>query len=501
MVILSLFSKEEFPHNEAHVISFPYLSEKPLTEDGFYSLTIAWNIGTGKGITYTFSQHTTGFQPLYVFILSPFAWIIDKLGGTKIEFLRIVILFSGFLLLIFLKTIHSLVKLIKKESNNEAAEMFFILLALFNFKLFLNFFNGLETGLYLVLISASIIFSIKIYTQKLYSRSYLLYGLVFGLTAFARVDFLLPASLVLIMLLVLKRISIKQFILVVCCLAITIMPWFVYVYKTTDSIFQSSILVQSNFPNLTDTADRIDKFLFALLNPFVPFLYLGLTNTIIFYLPAIFILYFLIGRFIHKRKMLFKSDETSIFFLWGFSFMILIFIYLIFASVPYFFVRYFSILYVISLPLLVVLLASYFNNNRKLLFNSLVAVAILLFIANNFFALFYEKKHKTLAARLIVLEDKTFSNKRVGLFQSGIAGFYFDKVINLDGKVNYDALKYAKNNELEKYIDSLEIDVLMEWKDAFGMLNNDYIKNNWELSNKEIPDGKSIMYLRSRLSR
>lgn len=496
VVVLSQYSKTGFPHDETKIISFPHLSEKPLTEDGFYSLTIAWNIGTGKGITYTLSQPTTGFQPLYVFVLSPIAMFVNLFGGTKIDFLRAVILFSGLLLIIFLITILRLSKLISKEGNQENKKLFVILLVFFNFKLFINFFNGLETGLYLILICAAIIYSIKIANQKLTTKYYALFGIILGLSSLTRIDFLFSALIVLVIFLIFKKITFKQLVITLCCIILTVLPWFIFVNHVTGSFFQSSILVQSTYPNFSNLTDRIDKFFFAFTNPFIPFIYTGLTNTTIFYIIAIFILYLLVRKFLIERKKLFMPIEITVIFCWAFSFFMLVLIYFVFASVPYFFTRYFSVLYVITLPIIAGLLTNYFNQIKRFWFNSIVAAAILLFAANNFFALFYGKKHHTLAARLSVLEDKSFADKRIGLFQSGVAGFYFDNVVNLDGKVNHIALEYARNKQLERYIDSLNIDVLMEWKEAFSTLSADYLQRNWKLLDKEIPDHRSVLYIR-----
>jgi hypothetical protein len=49
----------------------PYLSDKPLSEDGFYAMTIARNIALGHGITIDGTTWTNGFQPLWVMATVP----------------------------------------------------------------------------------------------------------------------------------------------------------------------------------------------------------------------------------------------------------------------------------------------------------------------------------------------------------------------------------------------------------------------------------------------
>jgi hypothetical protein len=50
--------------------------------------------------------------------------------------------------------------------------------------------------------------------------------------------------------------------------------------------------------------------------------------------------------------------------------------------------------------------------------------------------------------------------RRIGLFQSGKAGFFNENVLNLDGKMDHIVGNYALNGKLERFIDSMKIDVL-----------------------------------------
>lgn len=48
---------------------------------------------------------------------------------------------------------------------------------------------------------------------------------------------------------------------------------------------------------------------------------------------------------------------------------------------------------------------------------------------------------------------------------SGTAGFFADNVVNLDGKVNFEALKARRNNELGKYCIQDNINLIADWKE------------------------------------
>jgi hypothetical protein len=67
-LLLSMGSIADFPSAMKSDSFFPYLSDKPIGEDGFYMLTVAWNLALGKGISYNMGIATTGIQPLSTFI-------------------------------------------------------------------------------------------------------------------------------------------------------------------------------------------------------------------------------------------------------------------------------------------------------------------------------------------------------------------------------------------------------------------------------------------------
>ena len=99
-VFLSAFSVADFP-NSMKVGFMPYLSDKPVGEDGFYMLDVAWNIASNKGISYA-GIPTTGIQPLVTFIYSFLAWInISFLGANKWLFVRHIIFFGTITHIIF----------------------------------------------------------------------------------------------------------------------------------------------------------------------------------------------------------------------------------------------------------------------------------------------------------------------------------------------------------------------------------------------------------------
>jgi hypothetical protein len=69
-VLLTFLSLEGFPTTLADHNLWPYLADQPIGDDGYYMMTVAWNIGGGEGISYNFGQPTTGIQPLATFVFA-----------------------------------------------------------------------------------------------------------------------------------------------------------------------------------------------------------------------------------------------------------------------------------------------------------------------------------------------------------------------------------------------------------------------------------------------
>lgn len=68
-----------------------HVYDMPLTEDGYYSLSVARNLAAGRGLTIDGVNLTNGFQPLFTIIESG-AFVIAR--GDEIVAMRLVLLFS-----------------------------------------------------------------------------------------------------------------------------------------------------------------------------------------------------------------------------------------------------------------------------------------------------------------------------------------------------------------------------------------------------------------------
>ena len=69
----------------------------------------------------------------------------------------------------------------------------------------------------------------------------------------------------------------------------------------------------------------------------------------------------------------------------------------------------------------------------------------------------------------------------VGAIQSGMLGYFHDRTINLDGKVNPQALEARKRHELDKYVLKTDIQYLVDWYHIGSIYQEITVNPNIEL--------------------
>lgn len=492
VIFLSFSSIAEFPSVKKSDSFLPYLADRPLTEDGFYSLKIAWNLGTGEGVTYNFNQPATGFQPLFVFVISFFAFLTSTFGGNKIDFLRIVILLSGFTAVIITYLFYVLIKKLEKGIDTKILFLVTILLVLFNFKLFLNLLNGLETGLYLLLMIISIIQTKRIVEGNKNIFQLILFGLILGLTILARNDFILIASIVILILNFSKSITFKDSIVIISILFLTILPWLMFIYSVQGSFIPTSAYVQTGF-NSNELFYRIEQFFYSIFTYYIPFLHAGQTQSIVIYILAI-----ALGVLLYKYKLMVikKYFGLQVIKIWFIAIIVISVVYLFFASQPYFFFRYLSVHLVIAIPFLALFITKQLSNRLHKFKIIMVFTLIAIFVLNAGYYFHYPKKVSGLALRPDFIDKNNLSEEKIGMAQSGISGYFFDNIINLDGKVNGAALSAIKKNKLYNYIMDEKITVLIEWKEWFDLLPSEKLTEDWYPASYQIKDNKTLVLIR-----
>lgn len=187
----------------------------PVSEDAFYALAVSRHIALGNGITIDGEQWTNGFQPLSTFAMVPAFWIVED----RMLALRLVILLQG------LVAIGSALLFARLAAGppRSVAHWTAALAWLGSFHLLQHNLNGLETGLALLLYLAC--------WWAWRAGSAAMVGVAAGALVLARIDAALFAALLGAAMLLREGSpsrGAKGFLLVGAISAGMAAPWFAY---------------------------------------------------------------------------------------------------------------------------------------------------------------------------------------------------------------------------------------------------------------------------------
>jgi len=494
--ILAYNSQEGTPPSKSGNGFFPFLTDKPLTEDGYYMLTVSWNIAEGKGFTYNYDIKTSGVQPLATLVYSVPAFIVQKFGGDKYDFTRAILILSSILQVIFAFCIYLLACEISDQPVKGLYFLFSVCVVLFNFKVILIFANGLETGLYLILLSIFFLYWLKFKEVQSGFIHLLGLGLLSGLLLLCRLDSAVIMITFYLLLLHSGRIKASQLILIILIALIVYSPWQIYIWDVTGNILQSSARSQAGLSPFFDFQNKVDQYFNSVLQHLTPFMYTG--NIFKWLMIPLGILYLALFYTVYKRYNLkiVSAASGKIFKMILISFLVLMIIYFFFSSSAYFYIRYLAIIMILSFPVFVIVLVQLYNKFRIVRSTSVIIIIAIFFIQ----ALLYLHSGKSISkfsVRAGYVKNNFSEDVRVAAFQTGVAGYLCENIINLDGKMDNDALKSIEKGNIESYIDKMNVEVLVEWKDFIAnLLSQEYLEKYWNLYDDDIGDGRTVCYIR-----
>jgi hypothetical protein len=461
-VFISLYSHADFPQTMTTSSHMPFLSDKPVGEDGYYMLMIAWNIASGKGVVGNEGESATGIQPLSTLAFSGIAKIVQVTGGTKWSFVRMIIVFGAIGLIVFAFLIGQISAIVSKEGKGLAFAIGFSFVLL-QFWLFRSFTYGLETGLYLISLAGLMLFTLKrLPSQR--NVDFVIVGLLAGICGWARIDFGVVFLAFLATIFLLRAMTFRQTVIAGIVALLVVAPWFLWVYVQTNTIMPSSGPAQSKLITLMLVPDRIEAMLKVLVDHLTPWSYsVGIFPVLVLELATLVIL---VALLYHKRINVPTSLMLSkIYISWSLAFAALVPIYIVLFWATHFYGRYVAPLLCVTLPLLSAILTALFSRFKS---RSILQWAFFVAMTISFFSFAYLSLHTgkignqhSISAGFINEQfDKT---TKVGAFQSGVIGFFNENTINLDGKVNHRALIALKTDEIDKYIDAEHISVIIDW--------------------------------------
>ena len=80
------------------------------------------------------------------------------------------------------------------------------------------------------------------------------------------------------------------------------------------------------------------------------------------------------------------------------------------------------------------------------------------------------------------VDANTEESTWVGAIQTGTLGFFHDRTLNLDGKVNPDALAARQRSQLDEYILDAPLDFLADWNGLRVWMKRENIQAEFDLA-------------------
>lgn len=506
-LFIAFGSLEGFPSSMATAKFMPYLADKPVGEDGYYMLTVAWNIASGNGISIRPGEFTTGIQPLATFVYAAIAKFIIFYGGDRFDLPKWIIIFGGVNQIGFSLIMGMIARSLGKGSlkDRNLAFAITVIIVATSFYLFRMFTYGLETGIYLTLFALLTYLSLKIFSGDTYptKASLIIVGTIAGLTGLARIDFGVIFAVFIVVLLIFKRIRLNHAIIFGLTAFIVVFPWLAWVKSISGHWIPSSGIAQSSLINLGSLQSRIFVFFGAISENLVPSLYTGGKGILaaIAAVPTFIGIYLII-----KSAILWNEPEKVIWLAWLLGCCALILLYPVFFWATHFYFRYTATILVITLPVMSLaiserLLASEFFQEH--LIHTIVLVSIFLVSLNAVVAVLSLHAGKIGNSHSVsagYVQQHLPESAVVGAFQSGVIGYYNENTINLDGKVNPDVLGALASGQVNDYALDRKIDYIIDW---IGLIETHFLKISnaekfWQQCKISIPNDASICINRLR---
>ncbi len=457
-----------------------------MTEDGYLMQTVARNMAIGLGMsTAEGTIPTNGVQPLATYLFAGLHWLAggDKTMGIVLVTLlsTLIAALSAWLLALVARQVFSGLPHGRSLANLTAALWFAAPL------ITRHSMNGLETGLY----QAAILLATGYYLARFSGHelptwgSRLLLGVLLGLAFLARNDAVFFIAALLFAHLVLSPAGRMDTMgrrlidaLVAGMISIVVAsPWLIHNYLGFGSIVPISGTAQSHAAEVGRNLPWVGATLFE-----NTWLWLPLPSSIETLLPvqlvsllaivAVLLVYgWLVGRQMAVARRHFVSGALFTFGLVAY--------YGLFFGANWFLPRYFSaaspflwlctVGAVYALVREVRLLAPFRPAAAPLLVGLLTVLAVA-FAANDY------RKGTTHMHKQVVdwAQEHLQADVWAGAPQTGTLGYFHDRTINLDGKVNPQALRrLVEDGHILDYVLTTPVDYIIDWVDMAQWVNHD----------------------------
>jgi hypothetical protein len=434
---------------------FDRLANSPLSEDGFYQLAIARHLALGHGITIDGHTWTNGFQPLFTFLC---AVLFKITGGARFETLRLVLLLDS----LFEILTAVLLALIARDAFRDGDPLqralrfwFTLLLYLGSVLLLVEHHNGMETGMLLLMYSTA-----WRYYQMRGLPNYggcIVFATMCGLLVLTRIDAALLVAIVAFAQLLQAapyRQRLVRFALLGATSFLVSSPWWLYNLLCFGSLMPVSGQAETS---VGLTGARVVACGNALLWAGVPYLYGVRFHSIIATLIALVCLAGVLAGIVRYWKRWStapredavaecRARRTIQFGRYlALTGMVLLVYYAFTSFATYFYLRYACFLALISVPLTACVAAQLAKSAGRRAVSAILVVCLQLPVALLFAHTgLYVRGNESFEQQLRLVRQHVSDSETVAAYQTGTLGYFRDHVLNLDGKVNPEALRQRK---------------------------------------------------------
>jgi len=450
---------------------------KSVSEDGYLMMTIARNMAIGSGMsTADGTIPTNGTQPLTTFFWASAYWLED---GDKVKSIVWIILMqflfaTGAAFLLWRLGI----QILQHRPNSHqiatlaAATWYASPIAAG------HTMNGLETGLYGLVV---LWIAIMLVGAKHWSLRYsVLLGLLLGVTFWIRNDAAFLILAVCLMYLFMggswQRREIFQRFVQVNVMGITTvlvaLPWLIYNHLNFGHIMPISGQAQSLTASFGQNLLALPSVLVEYFLVFLP-----IPNSIQNKLPIVIVcLVFLVGIVVMLSRLwsqLQKTEERRLFVLVSLYLLGFMGFYGLYFGASYFIARYFFPLspFLALLWAAVVVWAWQRVPWQQVRYGFAV---LFLMVMIGLSVRSYLKGNQHLHFQVVEwVQQHVAKDVWVGAIQTGTLGYFHDRTINLDGKVNPEALEARNKNKngVIPYVIEGQIDYLADWVGIAGWMD------------------------------
>lgn len=444
------------------------LFDKPLTEDGYYSLAIAKNIADGLGVTYDGVHLTNGFQPLFTFVTVP---IFRLFSDAPVAAIRTLLALHWLVFLATALLVGRIVAGSTARGDRRLATAVGTLAYASAAVAFWHHFNGLETGFLLFMYALAW----RVYQRRgcdTPARA-ATFGALLGLLILTRIDASFFVAFFCLYLLlrpgVPRGAALVQAIAAGLGATLVASPWFIYNVSVFGSFMPTSGSAQQEI--LLSMA-RVRMALGGFFQPLVPWVYESKYQFWWVTAGRAAIATALAVALWRRRASLLATDDParaaeqrrSAAFgkVLLATFVALAVWYTITSWAVHFYFRYLAPVALCGIVAAAVLAVELAGRWPRAL-AALCAVAPLPMLG--VVAFVHGSRGYTgnneYREQLALVTRHVPPGAAVAASQSGTLGFFRRGVINVDGKVNHDALRYR--GHMDDYLRAMKVDWFCDW--------------------------------------